>query len=295
MRRQLARPTVVVAALLGLLPLISACGQPQATPGGNPVPGGAGARASAVVSSQTSSSTQAPLPSEVIAATATAVAAVPPRPGGVPTPLPTLSAPVPTPGANPEPRRKSTPNQDPPPDPTVPADAPVRVGVLGDGGPPFVVDSTRAATIVAIGTVVQVLPARWNTPDGGRPANPHTRQSKERDTIYTPVIMRVETYLKGAQPQPQVQILVNGGVVGQDSITYGGRGNHAFREGERVVVFLNDRVIPTSRGEAPTLNGAPFWNPVAPHFVVGQDGMATDGFSTLPLQQVLDESATASR
>lgn len=175
----------------------------------------------------------------------------------------------------------------------MPADAPARTGAIADGGGSFALNATKQATMVAIGSVQQVLPARWNTPAGGRPSNPHSWESKQRDTIYTPVIVRVEAYLKGVQPQPWVLIFSNGEVVGQDSVTYSGRGNHTFREGERVVVFLDERVPAGSQGAMIALDSASFWNPVSAHYVVTQDNLATDGFRAVPLQQLLAEIAAA--
>lgn len=286
--------TVLVVGVL-LVPLVQACGQPQASTEASAVPGGAGARVAATASSQSSSSTQAPIPTEEVAVTAMAVGAVPREPGGAPTPVPTRGAPLPKPTASADraARYKPTPDRPLPLVSTMPADAPVRTGAIADGGESFAPNATKQATVVVIGTVQQVLPARWNTPDGGRPANPHSWESKQRDTIYTPVLVQVEAYLKGTQPQPRVFIFSNGGVVGQDSVTYGGRGNRTFREGERVVVFLNERVPSTSQGTEPAVDGVPLWNPVSAHYVVASDGLATDGFRAVPLQQLLAEIAAA--
>jgi hypothetical protein len=57
---------------------------------------------------------------------------------------------------------------------------------------------TDFAPIIVRGVVTQVGPARWSTPDGTRPPNPHARDTRE--TIYRPVIVQVDEYLKGAQP-----------------------------------------------------------------------------------------------
>ena len=36
-------------------------------------------------------------------------------------------------------------------------------------------------------------------------------------------------------------------------------------------------------------NGGPQWSALSGHYTVSQDGRATDGFRTVPLQQLLDE------
>ncbi len=159
---------------------------------------------------------------------------------------------------------------------------------VGDGSP-YLPRTTREATVIALGTVVQVYPARWTTPDGRRPANP--RDPTTRESISTPVLVEVEHYLKGPQPEQRLLIFAPGGKVGQDGVEVwlSGRLQYQYREGERVVVFLDQRPY----GSARTLDGRALWQPLSTHYVVGADEQASDGFHTLPLQQLLAEIADA--
>ena len=218
--------------------------------------------------------------------TAPAGAAVPALPGAG-TPIPDGPVRIPTTVNAPDPQYRPTPDHPLPPQPTQPPEAPVNSIAIADGSP-NATRATREATVVALGTVRQVLPARWNTPGGGRPANPHSRESRQRDTIFTPVIVQVERYLKGSRPQPQIHLFANGGTVGQDAVRFSGPMTFTFHEGERVVVFLKE----DPRNPAAP-DGAPFWRLVDQRYLIDQDDRATDGVRTVPLQQLLDEIAAA--
>jgi hypothetical protein len=205
-------------------------------------------------------------------------------------PAPIYTTPVPT-EPNPPPKLTAVAGElVPTPRPTPRPNDPYYVISVGTGTPD-VQRATKEATVVAIGTVRQILPARWTTPNGRRPANPHDPANPE--SISRPVLIEVEQYLKGQQPQRQLQLFAPGGAVGQDKVEVrlNGRAQFMFREGERVVVFLNERVY----GSTKTLNGSPLWEPLSSHYTVGSDGLATDGFRTVPLQQLLGEIAEAQK
>jgi hypothetical protein len=131
-----------------------------------------------------------------------------------------------------------------------------------------------------------VLPARWTTPGGGRPANPCSVTNPYM--IFTPVLIEVEQYLKGQQPQRILHLFAYGGTVDRDQATRG-LADLPFREGERVVVFL---VEPPR--DFPALNGNPLKDAIE-HYTVAPDGSATDGYRTVPLQQLLDEIAESQK
>jgi hypothetical protein len=73
---------------------------------------------------------------------------------------------------------------------------------------------TQVADVIALGTVMDVQSPRWTTPDGTRPANPHI----VNETIYSPVVIEVEEYLKGEQPTQRLGVLAHGGKIAQDSL-----------------------------------------------------------------------------
>lgn len=278
-RRRFLRAALLATSTMATAAIVTACGQPEPAPAGAAIPASPGA------GTPTGTPPNIPL-------TATAVALVPTKPGEVPTPIPTPDGPVrypPTTAGGPDPQYRPTPDHPLPPQPTQPAEAPINISVIADGTP-NARSATQEATLVALGTVRQVLPARWNTPGGGRPANPHSQESRQHDTISTPVIVQVERYLKGSRPQPQVHIFANGGTVGQDWVRYSGPWTFTFHEGERVVVFLKEDQL-----NPPAPDGSPFWRLVDQHYLIDGNDRATDGTHTIPLQQLLDEIAAAQR
>lgn len=138
--------------------------------------------------------------------------------------------------------------------------------------------SMREATVVAIGTVTQVHPARWTTPDGRRPENPHAPTNLE--TIYTPVRVEVERYLKGERSESQLLIFALGGVVGKDSVEARVSDVNVFQEGQRVIVFLVDKNL--------KLDGVPLWS-IVERYTLTDDGQAVNSLHSLPLTELLDE------
>lgn len=208
-------------------------------------------------------------------------AAPKPNETGVPTPWPTIVFPPMTPvptarnaiEAGMQDRITPTP---PPPLPTPKASDPYHMKING-ARLPLPERITKEATVVAIGAVKQILPARWTTPDGKRPANPH---APPYQTIYRPVVLEVQQYLKGPQPQPQLLLWVLGGTVGQDSVEYQVDDLFTFREGDRVVVYL------VSEGR--TLNTSPLLTP-RDRYTVTKDGRAGNGYRNLSLRQLIDE------
>lgn len=267
--RRFSRRALLIATLLGIGPVVAACGQPQGTvtPAGAAAPAGYAGQPS-YATAQPPSLTRTPFPTY---------------------PAPIHTTPVP-PNPNPPQKLTPAPGQIPTPRPTSRPSDPYTVITAGTGIPDVQL-MTKEATVVVLGTVRQVLPARWTTPDGRRPANPH--DPANRESIATPVLVEVEQYLKGQQPQRQLIVFAPGGTIGQDrvAVNLNGRDQFAFREGERVVVFLDERL----RGSARTSNGSPLWNPLSGYYTVNEDGQATNGFRTVPLQQLLDEIAAVPR
>jgi hypothetical protein len=70
----------------------------------------------------------------------------------------------------------------------------------------------RYSELITIVTDREVLPARWSTRDGQRPANPHLGGF----TIVTPIRARVKHVAKGSYTLPEIHFAVVGGTVGQD-------------------------------------------------------------------------------
>lgn len=86
-----------------------------------------------------------------------------------------------------------------------------------------------------VGTVRDILPARWATPDGQRPATPHT---EGRVLIYTPIRVQVERIAKGDYALPDLYFAEPGGRIGQDCASYSGSGRWpSFFFGGRYLYF----------------------------------------------------------
>lgn len=176
--------------------------------------------------------------------------------------VPTVSAPRLPPNAPPRdlPPKQQAPA---PPAPTPNPNAPYHL-TIDTAQVPDPRLETRESGIIAVGTVSQVLPARWDTPNGQRPANPFALPTT--NSIYTPVQLAVDQYLKG-QPSPAPLLFhARGGIVGQDSVEWTADDLNTFQPGEHVVVFL-------APWPGHTLNGSPLLAVVG-HYTITPDGQA---------------------
>lgn len=260
-------------AILGVVALLVACGRPQAIPGatGSAVPA-AGVALSVAPT---------PTPNYVPALT----------PGGLRTPPPALPTTLVTPTpAPPIPYDRPTPDparQPSAPPPTPRPEDPYHAGVAITAAYPPDKELARGAELVVIATVKQILPGRWTTADGKRPANPHAPANRE--TIFNPVLVEVEQYLKGQRPERELLIRANGGTVGHDSFTYGDDMS-TYSEGQRVVLFLARR---PARGPQ-SHEGRELWS-VGFRYTIGQDGWANAGSRRVPLPQLREELAAGER
>lgn len=83
---------------------------------------------------------------------------------------------------------------------------------------------------VVIGRVIEILPSRWDTPDGKKPADIMLDFS-----IYTDVIIKVDKIVKGSTPAILV-VRTMGGQVGDDLMF--AEDEASFELGENVLLFL---------------------------------------------------------
>lgn len=84
--------------------------------------------------------------------------------------------------------------------------------------------------VIVIGEVKEILPGKWTTADGERPAIVNDER------IYTDVIVGVEEYFKNPQPSKEITVRVMGGKVGEDPILV--EDEAEFEPGEKVLLFL---------------------------------------------------------
>ncbi|HEY0603033.1 MAG TPA: hypothetical protein VGD58_08985 [Herpetosiphonaceae bacterium] len=150
---------------------------------------------------------------------------------------------------------------------------------------PHIPSAARESSVIVIGTVTDVLPARWTTADGRRPANPQTAGH----TIFRPVMLDVEEYLKGENTERTLQLYAWGGRIGDDMFEQLPDDLYEFQAGERVVVFLKE----LEQGSlAFSIDGSSWWS-VQEHYTITGDGQAKNYYQTLPLDELRATVRTA--
>ena len=121
--------------------------------------------------------------------------------------------------------------------PSKPSD-PYVWNVVGEGVADSFADKVRRyADLIIVGTVLDIAPARWATPNNQRPDNPHESGSI---LIITPVLVSVEYVAKGAYDLSEIYFEVPGGRIGQECASSTGSGPRpAFRVADRFLYFVN--------------------------------------------------------
>ncbi len=101
----------------------------------------------------------------------------------------------------------------------------------------------RSDTII-MGHVIEILPSKWNTPDGRKPVSdgkiPASKEefynNQKEKRIYTDVIIKVDRILKNKSTPSTVTIRTMGGEVGEDGMLV--EDEAKFEAGENVLLFL---------------------------------------------------------
>lgn len=281
-RRRFIRDLTRYATGLGFLPLLAACGQADSSP----TPARVGARAP-------SDSTPGGSPTVQTSPTSGNPWLTPaPTPPAYVTPFPTGIATRPRSTQPPTPASQVIPTSViPTPWPTKQPSDPYYLGISGVGRLGAVL-GTRQSELIALGVVLDILPARWSTPDGTRPPNPH--QQPPPASIFRPVVFQTAQILKGQAPGPILYPRSGGGQVGVDAVVYEGDLGKlfSFEVGEQCVLFLSAARAGTS-GSVPRVNDQAVLN-VDEHYTVLPDGRATNGRDQMTLQQLLDKIAAGS-
>jgi hypothetical protein len=125
---------------------------------------------------------------------------------------------------------------------------------------------------IVIGTVKEILPSKWNTADGKRPANTDEAFSPSC-LIYTDVVINIDEYLKDPLPSQEVTVRVWGGTVINDNLM--AEDEPSFETGEKVLLYLMKDSSPGTKDIAPE------------HFIVtgllqGKYTLNDDGTATRP-------------
>lgn len=136
--------------------------------------------------------------------------------------------------------------------------------------------------LALIGSVKEILPAKWSTPDGEEPLNPLEDLGPEV-VIYRDVVVSVDEYLKNSLSSSEVIVRVPGGTIG--NFTLDVEDVPSFEPGESVLLFLDEDTDPTTKDLGPM------------HFVVSgcfqgkfsltEDGKAVSEGETVELEEML--------
>ncbi|WP_440946571.1 hypothetical protein ACSAZL_21455 [Methanosarcina sp. T3] len=140
----------------------------------------------------------------------------------------------------------------------------------------------KNSDLIFIGSVKEILPARWNTPDGEQPENV-LEDLDSNEVIYRDVVISVNEYLKNSLSSNEVVVRVLGGTVG--NLSMGAEDEPSFEPGEDVLLYLVDDTHPATKDLGPE------------HFVVcgcfqgkfslSEDGKAVSKGETVELEEML--------
>ncbi|MCQ1535065.1 hypothetical protein FTO70_05055 [Methanosarcina sp. KYL-1] len=109
-------------------------------------------------------------------------------------------------------------------------------------------DLANKSYLILIGSVKEILPARWNTPDGKQPENAF-EGSGLNDVIYRDVVISVDQYFKNPLSSNEVIVRVLGGTVG--NLTLDVEDEPSFESGEDVLLFLVEDTKPATKDLEP--------------------------------------------
>ncbi len=106
----------------------------------------------------------------------------------------------------------------------------------------------KESDLILIGSVKEILPARWNTPDGKQPENAFEGLDWNA-VIYRDVVISVDEYLKNSLPSNEVVVRVLGGTVGNLGMDV--EDEASFEPGEDVLLYLVEDTSPATKDLEP--------------------------------------------
>jgi hypothetical protein len=208
----------------------------------------------------------------------------------------------------PAPQAAQQPAETAKPVPSVTPSPPFILSITGDYAyhpelEPFPIETVEQTHLIIQGTVVNILPARWTTPDGTRPVDPSRAVESREATIITPVVVQLTGPPIVDRRPPDLPIDVSsgevviaalGGQVGLDSIRTDDW-SQLFEVGDVVLVGLTSVSPDRAAGLIPTERG-PAWS-VAFKFDVTTDGRAQApgqlGYRSAPLNELVTQYQNA--
>ena len=93
----------------------------------------------------------------------------------------------------------------------------------------------QQASFIAFVEVSRLLPARWDTPGGARPAEPQ----RTKQSIYRPVEVRIVEQLQGSPLPSSALLAAHGGQIGRDTVGVYPSDLFEYAPGERTLLFLD--------------------------------------------------------
>lgn len=127
--------------------------------------------------------------------------------------------------------------------------------ISADGPAPSISNRTRGSTVVVVATVVDVGSARWNTPDGSRPA--FATLPPRGAYVYRPVTLKVTAPLKGSTPT-SVTVRLPGGTA--DCFTFLVDGAPNLVVGHAYAFFLGPSRTASGADDTATLTVNEGWS-----------------------------------
>lgn len=137
--------------------------------------------------------------------------------------------------------------------------------------------------LIVTGTVEEILPAKWNTPDGRRRSDT-IADIAENDTMYTDIIIKVDQYLKGSLDDQEIRVRTIGGE--DDIVVIVFEDEPSFKENERVLLYLRNDTYPIFKDIGPehyVITGD-----MLGKFTLTEDGMAVRPYEYVNQTELLD-------
>lgn len=141
---------------------------------------------------------------------------------------------------------------------------------------------TKESDMILTGSVKEILPATWSTPDGEQPASALEDLGQD-EVIYRDVVISMDEYLKNSLSSNEVVVRVLGGTVG--NLTLDVEDEPSFEIGKDVLLYLVEDTYPATKVLGPE------------HFVIcgcfqgkfslTEDGKAVSEGETVELEEML--------
>lgn len=145
-------------------------------------------------------------------------------------------------------------------------------------------DLTIRSDVILTGTVKEILPAKWNIPDGWD--NTSVRGSEK--AMYTDVVINVDQYLKNPLSSDEVVVRIRGGTAG--NIIMSTDFEPDFTQNESVLLYLKEDSFRLTKDIAPEHFTATGY--LQGKFTLTEEGNAVGWRETVSLDELLDTIET---